>query len=172
MRNKIFFQLCLAIGVMSIASCTNGEADDGRFALTTPPDAKESLYSNQSMSVEESQAFVLQKPETAARVFNKRIPPLNSVIVCRDKQCAPTELSMSREYIYNSLAHLTDNNLDATALLCEANAQAHVCVNPYLTVPARIGVTPAYVFFDGATGNMPEASPTPRTRRPVTFQWI
>ena len=56
---------------------------------------------------------------------------------------------MSREYIFNSLAHLVDNNLDATALLCEANPQAHVCTNPYLTVPAKIGVTPAYVFFDG-----------------------
>jgi hypothetical protein len=34
-------------------------------------------------------------------------------------------------------------------LLCEANPQAHVCVNPYLTIPAKIGVTPGYVFFDG-----------------------
>lgn len=53
---------------------------------------------------------------------------------------------MSREYIFNALAHIVDNNLDATALLCEANPQAHVCTNPYLTVPAKVGVTPAYVF--------------------------
>jgi len=82
-------------------------------------------------------------------VYNKRIPPLNSLVVCRDKQCAPAELSMSREYIYNSLAHLVDNNLDTTALLCEANPQTHICINPYITVPAKVGVTPAYVFFDG-----------------------
>ncbi|MBO5038166.1 MAG: hypothetical protein J6C85_01735 [Alphaproteobacteria bacterium] len=149
MRNKIFFQLCLAAGVVCVASCTNGESDADRLTVVSPYGAENSsLYSDQYMSSEESQAFVMQ-PDVAAKVFNKRIPPLNSVIVCRDKQCAPAELSMSREYIYNSLAHLTDNNLDATALLCEANAQAHVCVNPYLTVPARIGVTPAYVFFDG-----------------------
>lgn len=148
MRNKIFFKLCLAVGVVCVASCTSRESEADRSMLTTPPGAQKSLYSEQSLSAEESQAFVMQ-PDVAAKVFNKRIPPLNSVIVCRDKQCAPAELSMSREYIYNSLAHLTDNNLDATALLCEANAQAHVCVNSYLTVPARIGVTPAYVFFDG-----------------------
>lgn len=89
-------------------------------------------------------------PGEAAEVYNKRVPPLNSLIVCRDKQCAPAEQSMSKEYIYNSLVQLIDNNLDATALLCEANPQAHVCTNPYITVPARVGVTPAYVFFDGA----------------------
>ena len=93
--------------------------------------------------------FYSNSPNDAAKVYNKRVPPLNSLVVCRDKQCAPAELSMSREYIFNSLAHLVDNNLDATALLCEANPQAHVCTNPYLTVPAKIGVTPAYVFFDG-----------------------
>lgn len=148
MRNKIFFQLCLAVSVVCVASCTSHESEVDLSMLATPPGAQNSLYSEQRLSAEESRGFVMQ-PDVAARVFNKRIPPLNSVIVCRDKQCAPAELSMSREYIYNSLAHLTDNNLDATALLCEANAQAHVCVNPYLTVPARIGVTPAYVFFDG-----------------------
>lgn len=93
--------------------------------------------------------FIAGNPDEAASVFNKRVPPLNSLIVCRDKQCAPAELSKSREYIFNALTQLVDNNLDSTALLCEANPQAHVCVNPYLTVPAKIGVTPAYVYFDG-----------------------
>ena len=90
-----------------------------------------------------------ETPTEAAQIYNKRVPPLNTVIVCRNKQCAPAELSMSKEYIFNSLAQLIDNNLDETALLCEANAQAHVCVNPHLTVPAKVGVTPAYVYFDG-----------------------
>jgi hypothetical protein len=58
-------------------------------------------------------------------------------------------LAQSKEYIFNSLAQLVDNNLDATALLCEANPQAHVCTNPYITVPAKVGITPVYVYFDG-----------------------
>lgn len=99
--------------------------------------------------IPENQVVPVYNPDEAASVFNKRIPPLNSLIVCRDKQCAPAELSKSREYIFNALTQLVDNNLDSTALLCEANPQAHVCVNPYLTVPAKIGITPAYVYFDG-----------------------
>ena len=106
------------------------------------------MFDGQYMSAADAR-FLAENPSEAARVYNKRVPPLNSLIVCRAKQCAPAELSMSREYIFNALAHIVDNNLDATALLCEANPQAHVCTNPYLTVPAKVGVTPAYVFFDG-----------------------
>lgn len=148
MQKKIFLQLCLAAGIVGIASCSGHSSlwNDGEYEYRT--DIKDSVFSGQYMTEEEAQAFV-SSPREAAKIFNKRVPPLNSLIVCRDKQCAPAELSMSKEYIFNSLAHLTDNNLDATALLCEANPQAHVCINPYLTVPAKIGVTPAYVFFDG-----------------------
>ncbi len=106
------------------------------------------MFDGQYMSAADAQ-FLADNPREAARVYNKRVPPLNSLVVCRAKQCAPADLSMSREYIFNALAHIVDNNLDATALLCEANPQAHVCTNPYLTVPAKVGVTPAYVFFDG-----------------------
>lgn len=106
------------------------------------------MFDGQYMSAADAQ-FLAENPREAARIYNKRVPPLNSLVVCRAKQCAPAELSMSREYIFNALAHIVDNNLDATALLCEANPQAHVCTNPYLTVPAKVGVTPAYVFFDG-----------------------
>lgn len=106
------------------------------------------MFDGQYMSAADAQ-FLTENPREAARIYNKRVPPLNSLVVCRAKQCAPAELSMSREYIFNALAHIVDNNLDATALLCEANPQAHVCTNPYLTVPAKVGVTPAYVFFDG-----------------------
>ena len=34
----------------------------------------------------------------------------SSIVVCRSHQCAPAELSMSTEYIYNSLLQLFDNN--------------------------------------------------------------
>lgn len=106
------------------------------------------MFDGQYMSAADAQ-FLADNPREAARIYNKRVPPLNSLVVCRAKQCAPADLSMSREYIFDALAHIVDNNLDATALLCEANPQAHVCTNPYLTVPAKVGVTPAYVFFDG-----------------------
>lgn len=148
MRKKIFLELYLAAGVIALASCSNTSSwwNDGEYEYTT--EVNDSMFDGQYMSAAAAR-FLAENPGEAARVYNKRVPPLNSLIVCRAKQCAPAELSMSREYIFNALAHIVDNNLDATALLCEANPQAHVCTNPYLTVPAKVGVTPAYVFFDG-----------------------
>ena len=141
-------ELYLAAGVIALASCSNTSSwwNDGEYEYTT--EVNDSMFDGQYMSAADAR-FLAENPSEAARVYNKRVPPLNSLIVCRAKQCAPAELSMSREYIFNALAHIVDNNLDATALLCEANPQAHVCTNPYLTVPAKVGVTPAYVFFDG-----------------------
>lgn len=134
--------------MIALASCSNTSSwwNDGEYEYTT--EVNDSMFDGQYMSAADAR-FLAENPGEAARVYNKRVPPLNSLIVCRTKQCAPAELSMSREYIFNALAHIVDNNLDATALLCEANPQAHVCTNPYLTVPAKVGVTPAYVFFDG-----------------------
>lgn len=143
---KIFLKSLLFVGLLGVTSCApwlQGESE------------KEYAYEDEAIAevavdtYVEPQPVFTETPLEAAKIYNKRVPPLNTVIVCRDRQCAPAELSMSREYIFNSLAHLMDNNLDETALLCEANPQAHVCVNPYLTVPAKVGVTPAYVYFDG-----------------------
>lgn len=148
MQKKIFSGLCFAAAMIGLSSCSfSGSSwwgSDKEYGVTE----RSVPFNGESVSAEEMQMFV-KNPEAAAKVFNKRIPPLNTLVVCRDKQCAPAELSMSKEYIFNAFAHLIDNNLDATALLCEANSQSHVCTNPYLTVPAKIGVTPAYVFFDG-----------------------
>lgn len=133
--------------MIGLASCSNTSSwwNGGEYEYTT--EVNDSMFDGQYMSAADAQ-FLAENPREAARIYNKRVPPLNSLVVCRAKQCAPAELSMSREYIFNALAHIVDNNLDATALLCEANPQAHVCTNPYLTVPAKVGVTPAYVFFD------------------------
>lgn len=145
MQKKILHGLCFTAGIMGLVSCScsSTQTNIETYLNNTPEVGHDAYY------LSESEHFFGGNPDEAARVFNKRVPPLNSLIVCRDKQCAPAELSKSREYIFNALAQLVDNNVDSTALLCEANSQTHVCTNPYLTVPAKIGVTPAYVYFDG-----------------------
>lgn len=148
---KIFLRSLMVIGLAGgVASCNapwlEGQAGD---EYVYEEDVTLESYKDTYVEPIEPAPVFNETPTEAAQVYNKRVPPLNTVIVCRDKQCAPAELSMSKEYIFNSLAQLIDNNLDETALLCEANAQAHVCVNPHLTVPAKVGVTPAYVYFDG-----------------------
>ena len=72
----------------------------------------------------------------------------NSVVVCRSKQCAAAKLSMSREYIYNSLLHLFDNNNHKTALVCAANPGSHTCTESFITMPITVGITPAYAYID------------------------
>ncbi len=143
MQKKIFYGLCFAVGLAGLVSCSSSSEQVSAAEYNSVSEKANEAY------VPAENSFFISNPDEAAQVFNKRVPPLNSLIVCRDKQCAPAELSKSREYIFNALAQLVDNNLDSTALLCEANAQTHVCTNPYLTVPAKIGVTPAYVYFDG-----------------------
>lgn len=71
-----------------------------------------------------------------------------SVVVCRTKQCAPAKLSMSREYIYNSLLHLLDNNNRQKALICAADAGTHTCIENYISLPIKVGITPAYMYID------------------------
>ena len=143
-----FFKVVALLGGLSVASCSSlWNSGEDEYIVPSENDVVIDDYVIPSQSLDEDD--FMHTPRDAAAIFNKRIPPLNTLIVCRDKQCAPAELSTSREYVFNALAQLVDNNLDETALLCEANGQAHVCINPYLTVPAKVGVTPAYVYFDG-----------------------
>ena len=137
---KIFFRLCVCLGILAVSSCS-------QVSYWNEDDL---LGEEQQVAYPplESNTMFINNPTADAMVYNKRVPDLNSLLVCRDKQCAPAELSMTKQYIFNALAQLIDNNADSTALLCEANPQAHVCVNPYLTIPAKIGVTPGYVYFD------------------------
>ena len=86
--------------------------------------------------------------------FNDREYPVaglrapSSIVVCRSKQCAPAKLSMSREYIFNSLLHLFENNNHQTALICAANAASHTCLENYIQAPIRVGIAPAYMYID------------------------
>ena len=72
----------------------------------------------------------------------------SSVVVCRTKQCAPANISMSREYIYNSLLHLLDNNNRKKALLCEGDSGSHTCLENFVSLPITVGITPAYMYID------------------------
>ncbi len=83
--------------------------------------------------------------------YESNVPLLkqpSSVVVCRSRQCAPAQLSMSKEYIYNSLLQLFDNNNYQKALMCQADAQTRTCVETYLTLPIHVGVVPTNAYID------------------------
>lgn len=71
-----------------------------------------------------------------------------SIVVCRSHQCAPAKLSMSREYIFNSLLQLFDNNNYQRMLVCEADPQTHTCIENYITLPVYVGVVPTKAYID------------------------
>ncbi len=72
----------------------------------------------------------------------------SSIVVCRSHQCAPAKLSMSKEYVYNSLLHLFDNNNYQKALICQADPYAHTCLENYITLPITAGITPTNAYID------------------------
>ena len=83
-----------------------------------------------------------------AQEFQPQITYPSSIVVCRSKQCAPAKLSMSKEYIYNSLTHLLKQNINEKALVCQADPFTHVCTEDYVTLPITVGVTPANLYID------------------------
>ncbi len=70
------------------------------------------------------------------------------VVVCRSQQCAPARLSMSKEYVYNAILQLLDNNNYSTALICRADDQTHTCLEEYVTLPVTVGIVPTNVYID------------------------
>lgn len=96
------------------------------------------------------QSLNSQNDNTANRAqeWQPQISMPSSVIVCREKECAPAKLSMSREYIYNSLTHLLEQNANEKALICMADPLTHTCVEDYVTLPITVGVTPAHLYIN------------------------
>ena len=71
-----------------------------------------------------------------------------SIVICRSKQCAPSNLSTSKEFIYNTLLHMLDSNAREKALICTGNPNTHACTEDFISLPVTIGVTPAYMYID------------------------
>ena len=83
-----------------------------------------------------------------ANVENTPLREVGSIVVCRSKQCAPAKLSMSSQYIFNSLLHLFENNNHKKMLVCQANPSSRTCLENYITLPIKVGITPAYMYID------------------------
>ena len=88
------------------------------------------------------------KPAPEAVFQQPKIKMPTSIVVCRAKQCAPAQLSMSKEYVYNTLLHMLDSNARKKALICAADANTHACTEEYVSMPITVGITPAYLYLD------------------------
>ncbi len=77
--------------------------------------------------------------------------PKNTVLICRSKQCAAAEYTMSKEFLFNKLASFTEHNLGKKILLCEADPVSRVCYNNALSLKANTALTKATIDIPYAT---------------------
>ncbi len=133
MLSKKLSKFVLLVAVFGLCGCEfmrNHTAQDfftGNWRQTPTQQASKSYGSNASLP---------QRP--------------SSIVVCRSHQCAPAKLSMSREYIFNSLLQLFDNNNYQKILMCQADPQSHVCLENYITLPITVGIVPTNAYIDHA----------------------
>ena len=97
---------------------------------------------------EQTQNLFKDSIPVSGKATNQPVHIPDSIVVCRSKQCAPANLSMSSEYIYNSLVSLFQNNNHQTALICQGNSSSHSCIETYISMPITVGITPAYAYID------------------------
>lgn len=133
MLRKTFSLLMLLTAVLGLSGCEYFRQHTAKDVFTGNWKQTDAAGQNQTY---ESNVPLLKQP--------------SSVVVCRSHQCAPAKLSMSKEYIYNSLLQLFDNNNYQKLLICQADAQAHTCLENYITLPLYVGIVPTNAYIDHA----------------------
>ncbi|MCK5296709.1 MAG: hypothetical protein KAJ75_07440, partial [Alphaproteobacteria bacterium] len=110
-------------------------------ALLTSSCAMESMRITQAFSsaIGEAVPPTLVKPKTP-----------QAVVVCRSMMCAPSNTNMSREYIFNKLLQLLDNNVSSKLFVCNADEYTKSCINDFIEFDVVAGVTPGQVRIGAA----------------------
>lgn len=99
----------------------------------------------------------LTMTDSLASTIDKFAPPTvippkrpDTVVVCRALQCGPARTHMTREFIFNKLLHLLDNNLRTKILMCQGDPLSHTCVDNAVSYQLIAGVTPGKMAFHSA----------------------
>lgn len=85
-------------------------------------------------------APIIEQEETKEVVEVQMPKTPYSILICRSKQCAKAEYSMTKEFLYNRLVKMFESNLNKDILLCDADPVSHVCYNHAIQIPARTNV--------------------------------
>ncbi len=129
--NRFAKSICFIPALLLVSSCEYFQERTAKEFLTAPFTASEADYTREAVDM---------KP---AALRNS-----GAIVLCRLRQCAPTKLSMSREYVYNSLLQLFDNNNYQKALICQADPASRTCLEEYVTLPIMAGITPTHAYID------------------------
>ncbi len=74
---------------------------------------------------------------------------LTSVLVCRARQCAVTNYSMTRGFLYNKIAQMLERNIGKSVLVCEADPVSHVCLTEGVQIPAETAFVQSNINWTG-----------------------
>lgn len=141
MLRKTFCLLFVGVSLFSVCGCEYARTHTAKEVLAGDPWNQADKWFAEKRDVWQGNKPSTVKPEENR---SKRSP----VVVCRSQQCAPANLSMTSEYIYNSLLQLFDNNNYSTALICQASDSVHTCLNNYITLPVKVGAVPTHAYID------------------------
>ena len=83
--------------------------------------------------------FLLLTVSTVASAETLSTKP--AVIVCRSRECKPAYELTTREYLYNKLVSLFENNLNRKVAFCEADPLVRVCRSESLDFPVQADAT-------------------------------
>lgn len=138
----MFKQIALLSAVcLGLMGCRHSEAQAP--VAEAPADIYQyQTYPEQPVYMESPMAYQQAAPQ------QPQVKMPTSIVVCRSKQCAPAKLSMSKEYIYNTLLHMFDSNAREKALVCTGDANTHACTEEFVSIPVTVGITPAYMYID------------------------
>ena len=134
MQLKNFSAITLAAAVFSLCGCDFVHQHSAKDIFSGNWDSSEFGFKKGTYQGYEASVPLLKKP--------------SSVVVCRSRQCAPAKLSMSKEYIYNSLLQLFENNNYQNMLVCQGDSQTRTCVENYITLPIKVGIVPTNAYID------------------------
>ncbi|MCP4394788.1 MAG: hypothetical protein GY804_11075 [Alphaproteobacteria bacterium] len=82
-----------------------------------------------------------------------RIAPIASVgstMVCRNHQCTPASLNMTKGHVMNNIHKLLANNIGQDVFFCEADDISRSCLNDFIEYPMLVGATPGTMRLDRA----------------------
>lgn len=120
---RFYQNLCVGAGCVLMAGSVMAQEMTPKNGVIVPP--QETTFQVQA--------------EVAQNEFQLPKTPY-SVLICRSKQCAKAEYSMTREFLYNRLVKLFESNLNKDILLCDADPVSRVCYNHGVRVPAQTNV--------------------------------
>ncbi len=132
---RFYQNLCVGAGCLLMAGAVMAQGSD--MTVSVQPDAIQIQVPSNPDIETPVEKIQFEQVNNTSNVRGEQPRTPYSILICRSKQCAKAEYSMTREFLYNRLVKLFESNLNKDVLLCEADPVSRVCYNHGIRVPAQ-----------------------------------